>query len=76
MPVTLVSIGPGERYEDPYGTWAELREIDDGGALLVRPDLYIAARHTSAPDSPESAAHWLRQALTSVLGTRSTQSDM
>jgi 2,4-dichlorophenol 6-monooxygenase len=37
--------------------------------LLVRPDLYVAARHTSAPDSPESAAHWFRQALTSVLGT-------
>jgi len=37
--------------------------------VMVRPDLYVAARHTSAPDSPESAAHWFRQALTSVLGT-------
>ncbi len=56
-------------FEDPYGTWAGLREISDGGVLLVRPDLYGAARHASAPDSPESAARWLRQALTSVLGT-------
>jgi 2,4-dichlorophenol 6-monooxygenase len=68
LPVTLVSVGPGQPFEDPYGTWAELREISDGGVLLVRPDLYVAARHTSAPDSPESAAHWLRQSLTSVLG--------
>ena len=69
LPVTLVSVGPGQPFEDPYGTWAELREISDGGLLLVRPDLYIAARHASAPDSPESAAQWLRQALASVLGT-------
>ena len=69
LPVTLVSIGPGQPFEDPYGTWAELREISDGGVLLVRPDLYVAARHTSAPDSPESAARWLRQTLTSVLGS-------
>ena len=49
--ITPVSIGPGEPYEDPYGTWADLREIQDGGALLVRPDLYIAARHIGAPSS-------------------------
>ena len=69
LPVTPVSVGPGQPFEDPYGTWAELREISDGGVLLVRPDLYIAARHASAPDSPESAARWLRDTLTSVLGT-------
>ncbi len=44
-------------------------KVSDGGVLLVRPDLYVAARHVSAPGSPGSAAHWLRQALTSVLGT-------
>jgi hypothetical protein len=47
--ITQVPIGPGQRYEDPYGTWAGLREIEDGGVLLVRPDLYIAARHHDAP---------------------------
>ncbi len=59
LPITGVSIGPREPIEDPYGTWAELREISDGGVLLVRPDLYVAARHASAPDSPEAAAAWL-----------------
>jgi 2,4-dichlorophenol 6-monooxygenase len=68
-PITAVSIGPREPIEDPYGTWAELREISDGGVLLVRPDLYVAARHASAPDSPETAAAWLTRTLTSVLGT-------
>jgi 2,4-dichlorophenol 6-monooxygenase len=70
LPISTVSIGPGQPFEDPYGTWAELREISDAGVLLVRPDLYVAARHASAPDSAGSAARWLRQALDSVLGTR------
>ena len=68
LPITGVSIGPREPIEDPYGTWAELREISDSGVLLVRPDLYVAARHASAPDSPEAAAAWLTRALTSILG--------
>src|ERR1019366_8359072 len=68
LPVTPVSIGPGQPFDDPYGTWAELREIEDGGLLLVRPDLYVAARHSMAPASDAAAEQWLRQALTSVLG--------
>ena len=56
LDITPVSIGPGQPYEDPYGTWAELREIDDGGVLLVRPDLYIAARQLAAPAEPSRPA--------------------
>jgi 2,4-dichlorophenol 6-monooxygenase len=68
MEITAVSIGPGQPYEDPYGTWAGLREIEDGGVLLVRPDLYVAARQLTSPASPEVALDWLAGALTSVLG--------
>jgi 2,4-dichlorophenol 6-monooxygenase len=67
VPVTGVSIGPGEPYEDPYGTWAGLREIEDGGVLLVRPDLYVAARHLGAPASGQAALDWLTTALGAVL---------
>jgi 2,4-dichlorophenol 6-monooxygenase len=66
--ITPVSIGPGEQYEDPYGTWAGLRETEDGGALLVRPDIYIAARHLTAPDSAAGAREWLATVLQDVLG--------
>ncbi|MHA3702670.1 FAD-dependent oxidoreductase [Jatrophihabitans sp. YIM 134969] len=72
VPIDIVSIGPGQSHDDPYGTWAELREISDAGVLLVRPDLYVAARHVGAPGSPEGgvdARTWLRDVLTSVLGT-------
>ncbi len=68
LTITPVSIGPGQEFEDPYGTWAELREIEDGGVLLVRPDMYVAARHLSSPASPDDAHGWLRDALTAVLG--------
>jgi 2,4-dichlorophenol 6-monooxygenase len=65
--ITPVAIGPGETYEDPYGTWAQLREIDDGGVLLVRPDLYVAARHLAAPQSAGAALEWMSNALRGVL---------
>ena len=64
-----VSIGPGEEYEDPYGTWAEVNEIDDAGVLLVRPDLYVAYRYGAAPSSPAQARELLGTALRTVLGT-------
>ncbi|HST63918.1 MAG TPA: FAD-dependent monooxygenase [Mycobacteriales bacterium] len=65
--ITPVSIGPGQPFEDPYGTWAELREISDGGALLVRPDLHIAARSLTGPTSARQAYGWLSDALAAVL---------
>jgi 2,4-dichlorophenol 6-monooxygenase len=68
LSLTPVSIGPGEPVEDPYGTWAELREVEDGGVLLVRPDQYVAARHHSAPSSPDEARQWLGDVLRQVLG--------
>jgi 2,4-dichlorophenol 6-monooxygenase len=67
LAITPALIGPGQPYEDPYGTWAALREIDDGGVLLVRPDLYVAARHLAAPASPEQARDWLAATLSAVL---------
>ena len=66
--ITPILIGPGQPVEDPYGTWAGLRETDDGGVLLVRPDLYIAARHQAAPGSAAAAREWLAGALSAVLG--------
>ena len=69
MTITPILIGPGQPVEDPYGTWALLlRETDDGGVLLVRPDLYIAARHQAAPGSAAAAREWLAGALSAVLG--------
>ncbi|MFD8817700.1 FAD-dependent oxidoreductase [Streptomyces sp. NPDC059627] len=63
--IATVVIGPGQEYEDPYGDWARLSEVADSGALLVRPDGYIAFRH---PAAAENAEQLLGEALRQILG--------
>jgi 2,4-dichlorophenol 6-monooxygenase len=63
--IATVVIGPGQEYEDPYGDWARLREIDDSGALLVRPDNHVAFRRQDATGDVTAA---LRDALRQILG--------
>ncbi|MFF2110683.1 FAD-dependent oxidoreductase [Rhodococcus koreensis] len=58
--------GPGA--QDAYFEWAERREIDEAGVLLVRPDGYIAWRHGHVADVQE-AVRLLGAALAAILGT-------
>ena len=53
---------------DPYFNWARLREIEEAGALLVRPDGYIAWRQPAAVWDQEKAFSQLAAAMTAVLG--------
>ncbi|NUL49036.1 2,4-dichlorophenol 6-monooxygenase [Cellulosimicrobium funkei] len=62
---TVVIGEPG--YEDPYAYWARVREIDEAGALLVRPDGYVAWRHSTDVWDTEEAGAMLSTALTSIL---------
>lgn len=55
--------------EDPYCAWARVREIDEAGALLVRPDGYVAWRQGSATWDDDEAVTQLQGALRAVLGT-------
>lgn len=55
--------------EDPYGAWNKVSEIHEAGALLVRPDGYIAWRQCAAVWDVETARTQLRSALAAVLGT-------
>jgi 2,4-dichlorophenol 6-monooxygenase len=65
IPLQTIVIGPGREVTDLYYDWAKLREVKEGGVLLVRPDKHIAWRATSLPQDPEAA---LRSALTIILG--------
>ncbi len=65
--IGVVVIGTGQTYEDPYGSWAAEREITDTGALLVRPDLYVAFRAATAPSTATEATSMLREALAGIL---------
>jgi 2,4-dichlorophenol 6-monooxygenase len=62
-------IGPGLEYDDIYRDWARLREVDDRGCVLVRPDRYIAWRAMDRFEDPEAA---LRRALTQILAPDGT----
>jgi 2,4-dichlorophenol 6-monooxygenase len=65
VPLETVVIGPGRPVTDLYYDWTKLREVEESGALLVRPDKHIGWRAMSLPDDPESA---LRDALAAILG--------
>ncbi|MGW6425075.1 FAD-dependent monooxygenase [Nocardia sp. NPDC055053] len=60
----VFAIGPRCEYDDVVGEWAGLRETDDGGALLIRPDRHIAWRaHTRDTNPDKTLRTAVRQAL-------------
>ncbi len=52
---------------DPYHDWYRAREIEEAGALLIRPDGYVAWRHAAAVWDDEEAAHLLQEAISTLL---------
>ena len=65
----LRAVAIGERSTaDPYFAWARIREIDEAGALLVRPDGFVAWRQASAVWDVGEALAQLQDALSSLLG--------
>ena len=51
-------------YRDPRSTWARYRQISMQGAILVRPDRFVAWRSKEASPTPASD---LKSALSQVL---------
>lgn len=60
----VVIDAPGAR--DLYANWQRLREIDEDGALLVRPDGFVCWRHQGVLDA-SAAEDLLRSALAQLL---------
>jgi 2,4-dichlorophenol 6-monooxygenase len=54
--------------EDPYGEWWAVREIEEAGVLLVRPDGHIAWRQIESCWDAAIATVMLGSALERVLG--------
>lgn len=52
---------------DAYCTWQRMREIHEAGALLVRPDGYIAWRQSEPVWDEDEAVRQLRAAIAAVL---------
>ncbi|MCW2983856.1 MAG: 2,4-dichlorophenol 6-monooxygenase [Conexibacter sp.] len=57
-------VGTRDGVLDPYGDWARLREVQDSGCVLVRPDHHVAWRAQRAdPDLVRQLPDVLAQAL-------------
>lgn len=65
---TVVIGAPGTT--DPYGYWARIRDVEEAGAILVRPDGYVAWRCVDAVWDAATATTLLRRATDDVLGHR------
>jgi 2,4-dichlorophenol 6-monooxygenase len=52
---------------DAYYAWHRVREIDEAGALLVRPDGVVAWRCVAAVEDEDAALAALREALERLL---------
>ncbi len=63
--IAVVLIGALMDYEDTYGRWSDLAEIEESGCVLVRPDLYIGWRCAAMPADP---AMELLESMRAILG--------
>ncbi|MEW2386148.1 FAD-dependent monooxygenase [Micromonospora sp. NPDC047707] len=65
VPLEAVMIGPGRPVTDLYYDWARVREVEEDGVLLVRPDKHIGWRSMRLPADPERTLH---EAMSAILG--------
>jgi 2,4-dichlorophenol 6-monooxygenase len=73
VPIAVHVIGRGTGGPaDPYGEWAEVREVDSDGCVLVRPDRHVAWRY---PRWDASAAAELRSAMEHILARDAVTAD-
>ncbi|KAK4070863.1 hypothetical protein Trihar35433_5330 [Trichoderma harzianum] len=54
VPIAVYSIGYGLEYEAVFNDWYRLREVEESGCVLVRPDNFIAWRSQSIVDDTTS----------------------
>ena len=62
--IDAIKVGPGCDYTDLYGAWADEKETEDNGCLLIRPDLFVAWRQQSIQPN---AGKILLQAMRTIL---------
>ncbi len=65
VPIASFVIGPDRDLLDVFGDWAAMREIDEAGCVLVRPDHHVAFR-SMKPSA--SATQVLGAAMDRILG--------
>ena len=44
LEIRVISVGFRQDYMDAYGDWVKVRGVEEDGAVLVRPDQFVAWR--------------------------------
>lgn len=68
VPVKLYSIGFRKQWEDFYFDWQRICGVDDSGAVLVRPDRFVAWRAKRVADNVTSCSEKLIAVMKSIIG--------
>jgi 2,4-dichlorophenol 6-monooxygenase len=64
VPIICYEVGPGRDVIDIYDDWARLREVEESGCVLVRPDAHVAWRSAeAAPDCTTALAQTMQAIL-------------
>ncbi|MEW9307319.1 FAD-dependent oxidoreductase [Labrys neptuniae] len=64
LDIAVHVIGPRQKWQDLAGEWARVSEIEENGAVLVRPDHHVAWRAKTLPAKPDAE---LRRVLKDIL---------
>lgn len=67
VPVRVVSVGYGQDLEDVYGDWARVRDVEESGCVLVRPDRFVAWRCRELHGDEAWATKKLGEVLRAIL---------
>lgn len=68
VPIQTHSIGFRQDWEDVYFEWESIRGVEESGAVLVRPDRFVAWRAREVLQDADACASKLLTVMGSVLG--------
>ncbi|KAJ9257680.1 hypothetical protein DTO207G8_1956 [Paecilomyces variotii] len=68
VPINAYSIGFRQDYEDFYFDWARIRQVDETGCILVRPDRMVGWRCQEVLGDEALCTDKLRHVVLSILG--------
>lgn len=68
IPIQACSIGFRQDWEDVYFEWENIRGVEESGAVLVRPDRFVAWRAPETLQDSEACEGKLLMVMRSILG--------
>jgi len=67
VPINVHTIGFGQDWEDPYFDWMRVREVEDSGCILVRPDRFVGWRTKTVPGDAAQTENVLGKVVKAIL---------